>query len=193
VIVSLYRLYDRQGALLYVGISVSALRRLSEHSQDKSWWDEVVSITLVRYPDRRSAEAAELWVIANEVPVHNVTGRSFDPNEAMAPLMVDLSRLAPADFSELRAWASELGVSGWLCLVICGIVFAGDLVWYAGVTMTSHQWRDPIAVQIYLVPGIQGALTTLALRQVLGSRPRRRIAPPVREYLMAAMAERGGS
>lgn len=69
---TLYRLYNGTRKLLYVGISLNAARRLSDHRRGKPWWSQVAHITLEHFPDRPSVEAAEARAIRTEKPRHNV-------------------------------------------------------------------------------------------------------------------------
>jgi hypothetical protein len=68
----LYRHYDRHRALLYVGISLSAVQRLDGHHRDSHWFDEIATITIERFSNREKAEAAEKKAIIEEKPLHNV-------------------------------------------------------------------------------------------------------------------------
>lgn len=69
---TLYRLYARDGSLLYIGIADSATRRFSQHARQKVWWPEVANITLETHPNRQAAENAEREAIRSEHPLHNV-------------------------------------------------------------------------------------------------------------------------
>jgi hypothetical protein len=71
----LYRHFDKSGALLYVGISLSTAQRMGEHRNGSAWWRKVVSITIERFPTREAALAAERKAVQTEHPAHNVTGR----------------------------------------------------------------------------------------------------------------------
>ena len=68
----LYRFYDGSGTLLYVGISLHAAQRASEHRKDKAWWPDVASMTIQHLPTRAAALEAERVAIINERPLHNV-------------------------------------------------------------------------------------------------------------------------
>lgn len=70
---ALYRHFDRQGRLLYVGVSLNAVNRLSQH-RDASWFQEIERITIRWLPTRESALVAEAVAIATERPIHNVAG-----------------------------------------------------------------------------------------------------------------------
>lgn len=68
----LYRLYGEDDELLYIGISLSALGRLSEHLAEKSWAAQVRRTTIETYPTRAAAAAAEVAAIKSEWPTYNV-------------------------------------------------------------------------------------------------------------------------
>jgi len=69
---ALYRLYGRDGALLYVGITDNLSRRFWDHSREKSWWRDVDGKIVWFYDKRAEAEEAETAAIHGEDPVHNV-------------------------------------------------------------------------------------------------------------------------
>jgi len=58
---AVYRLSDSEGALLYVGISVSPERRFEEHAKKKPWWAEVdpAKTVITWYKDRFAAAVVE--------------------------------------------------------------------------------------------------------------------------------------
>jgi predicted GIY-YIG superfamily endonuclease len=68
---TLYRLYDSDGRLLYVGTSVDAQGRWEQHAREKLWWSSVARATVDWHPDRTSAMAAERAAIRSESPLHN--------------------------------------------------------------------------------------------------------------------------
>ena len=69
---ALYRHFDKDGALLYVGISRSAAARLAQHS--KSPWDHLIARVDVESLDtRQAALKAERKAITTEKPIYNVT------------------------------------------------------------------------------------------------------------------------
>lgn len=70
----LYRHFDREGRLLYVGISLSTIARLSSHKNAAPWFDQIATITVEHFPTRRLALIAELRAIRDEQPAHNVKG-----------------------------------------------------------------------------------------------------------------------
>lgn len=77
---TLYRFYDQNERLLYVGISGNPGRRFHEHSKDKGWWAQVARSTMEHHPTREEAAAAEVAAIITERPLHNIVhgGRSLE-------------------------------------------------------------------------------------------------------------------
>jgi len=70
----LYRLYDDNDTLLYVGISYSAIARFVEHRADKAWIADVKHIHIEDLGDitRVQALKIESRVIADERPLRNI-------------------------------------------------------------------------------------------------------------------------
>jgi len=71
---TLYRMYDANDVLLYVGITSRGARRFAEHAADKPWWRHVDRIDLEHHRTREQVENAERIAIASERPLHNVVG-----------------------------------------------------------------------------------------------------------------------
>jgi predicted GIY-YIG superfamily endonuclease len=69
---TLYRMWDEQGQLLYVGITLNLVSRFRDHEVSKAWWGEVATITLAAFQDRESVESAEREAIINENPRYNI-------------------------------------------------------------------------------------------------------------------------
>jgi predicted GIY-YIG superfamily endonuclease len=67
----LYRLWDRWGRLLYVGISGNPIERWRTHAQKKRWWCAVDLITWEAHTKEHLALAAERTAIRSERPAHN--------------------------------------------------------------------------------------------------------------------------
>lgn len=77
---TLYRFYDAADALLYVGITGAPRKRWQTHSGLKSWWPDVVTVTVEHHPDRGSVLEAERLAIITERPRHNVV-HNRHPNQ----------------------------------------------------------------------------------------------------------------
>ena len=69
---ALYRHRDRNGTLLYVGISLSVAQRLAQHASTAHWFAEVTQVDIEWLPTRDAALAAERRAIQTEHPRCNV-------------------------------------------------------------------------------------------------------------------------
>lgn len=67
----LYRHYGADGDLLYVGISINAIARLSRHRTQAKWFALVRTVTIEPFPTREQALEAEARAIREERPSHN--------------------------------------------------------------------------------------------------------------------------
>lgn len=67
----LYRHYDSEGNLLYIGMSLHILARLYQHSTSSNWFENIARIEIQHYPDRASVLKAEKEAIKNEKPRYN--------------------------------------------------------------------------------------------------------------------------
>lgn len=76
---TLYRFFDADDVLLYVGIAGNPGRRFNEHNKDKDWWSQVARSTMEHHPDRHAALEAERLAIIAERPLHNVVHNTGQP------------------------------------------------------------------------------------------------------------------
>ena len=65
---SVYRMFDQDGALLYVGATGSMPRRLQQHAGSRPWWHEVAQITVQHFDTMDEALKVELAAIIAESP-----------------------------------------------------------------------------------------------------------------------------
>jgi predicted GIY-YIG superfamily endonuclease len=72
---ALYRLYDADDELLYVGITWNPKSRWESHATYKSWWHKVARKTVEWHEDRRTAIAAEARITAAEKPRYDDSAR----------------------------------------------------------------------------------------------------------------------
>lgn len=70
----LYRHFDAQGRLLYVGISLSTVARLTQHRNSSDWYSQISRVEIQKFDTRAEAEGAEWEAIQKEKPIHNVIG-----------------------------------------------------------------------------------------------------------------------
>ena len=75
---SVYRLFDADGLLLYVGITRQGHHRLHEHARDKAWWRDVASATFEHLPTRDAALRREAQAIHTEAPLYNIARPSIE-------------------------------------------------------------------------------------------------------------------
>jgi hypothetical protein len=72
---ALYRHYDAQGALLYVGASVNPYGRFSQHKCKSKWAYDVRRIEIEWFSCRSEAQDAEKAAIKSERPKYNLLHR----------------------------------------------------------------------------------------------------------------------
>lgn len=70
----LYRHFNSDGKLLYVGVSISAVERLRQHRQSAAWFFDIATITIEKCDTREDALARELIAIKGEAPLFNKLG-----------------------------------------------------------------------------------------------------------------------
>jgi len=69
---ALYRHYDSTGTLLYVGISLSVINRLSKHNLNSNWFSDIAKIEIDWLDNRKAALFAEGVAINTEHPRFNI-------------------------------------------------------------------------------------------------------------------------
>lgn len=67
----LYRLWDQEGTLLYVGVTVNPFNRPWMHRSQKAWGAEIHRDTLEEFPSKEAALVAEREAIIREKPKYN--------------------------------------------------------------------------------------------------------------------------
>lgn len=73
----LYRHFDKEGVLLYVGISIDPFNRLRQHKHVSRWFDQITKVTIEHYDSREEVAEAELIAIKTENPLYNISGSDF--------------------------------------------------------------------------------------------------------------------
>lgn len=83
---ALYRHWDEEDNLLYVGVSLSAVARLSDHMANSRWAPDIAKVTVEYYGSRPDALAAEQKAIETEAPAYNVIyNRPHQPAQCCGP------------------------------------------------------------------------------------------------------------
>jgi GIY-YIG catalytic domain len=88
-VAQLYRHFDKSGTLLYVGISISAVRRLAQHKTKAAWFPAIALIEVEHFPNRAAAQRAEVAAIIKERPKYNLAHSvvpASPPPEPASPL-----------------------------------------------------------------------------------------------------------
>jgi len=88
----LYRAFDNQNQLLYIGISGKWSERLHAHEKTSEWMEQTETVKIEKFSDRASVEQAEVNAIQAERPIYN---RDF--NSAYESVM--------DHFQKLKFWA----------------------------------------------------------------------------------------
>lgn len=95
----LYRHFDRDGVLLYVGISLNAVSRLSSHVTSSDWCGQIANVSVELHPTRQAALAAEKKAIKSERPafnkIHNGGRRGYVPVESAWPKFIPKQTYRP--------------------------------------------------------------------------------------------------
>jgi hypothetical protein len=78
-VTTLYRFYDEDGALLYVGVTNNTKDRFGHHKAYSDWWDLATTHTLEQFGTRQEALKAEERAILTESPIHNVLRPETNP------------------------------------------------------------------------------------------------------------------
>ncbi len=109
----LYRHFDKDGRLLYVGISYCTPERLAGHRGASDWFDEIVRIEIERYPSRAEAHKAEIEAIKNEKPIHNLwtdarRGSNARRPEVEAQRQVVIAEAAEKNIKINKVWCLAL-------------------------------------------------------------------------------------
>lgn len=158
---ALYRAFGADGELLYVGISNSVLRRITEHGTTKDWWMNVTRTESEWFPTRVEAEEAERVAIQREHPLHNVQHNQTNEKRTMTRQQKQSLPLVGMPLRERQAVA--LGMRDGECHV--GII---DHVAGAFVTITHYHWMLDMFVgdtRAYLVSEIESIVWADSFRE----------------------------
>ena len=97
---AVYRIFDADGRLLYVGVSRSPLYRMAGHARSE-WAREAESIDIDWFSTEHEAREAEASAIQSEQPIWNRTGKIAETARVCAH---------PELVSEIRAFCAEKGI-----------------------------------------------------------------------------------
>jgi predicted GIY-YIG superfamily endonuclease len=114
---TLYRFFDPEGRLLYIGRTNDAASRMNAHRGDKSWWDESGHVALEHFATAPELAAAERRAIIAEKPLHNKVryqgsgAKPLPPSRGLIAICEGCRGLIKGeagaihvDMSEVRVW-----------------------------------------------------------------------------------------
>lgn len=127
---TLYRFYDADGALLYIGVTMDPPVRWKAHADVKEWWATVRNIKMEPFETRTEVLAAERAAIKAERPRYNVIHNGQD------------HPVVERDGEMYRRVRDLLQVGSWVMLETIGD-------WWC-VGYVSHVERSWVHVQPYL-------------------------------------------
>ena len=95
-----YRVYDENRTLLYVGCSINGFERIKQHKHERQfWWKYACTVDILQYPDKTTARGVEAKAIAEEHPIWNIAkehsaltrlrGTTPEPIDAMTNLPIN--------------------------------------------------------------------------------------------------------
>lgn len=102
---TLYRYYDREGRLLYVGITGSGSSRMAAHASTSRWWRYVRTARFEHFRTREAALLAETMAIQTERPKFNKAQRVLAPR----PASEALARISALPAGQYFVGDGELG------------------------------------------------------------------------------------
>jgi predicted GIY-YIG superfamily endonuclease len=112
MLIALYRHFNSDGKLLYVGISTTPLRRIQQHKSLSAWFRDVVRIELQWYSNRKAAEDAERTAITTENPQFNVANAHPRPRaNQICAVVIERSNAAISKHGGVRMAARVLKIN----------------------------------------------------------------------------------
>jgi hypothetical protein len=201
----LYRHFDANDRLLYVGRTNSPPRRLREHLKAEHWWADVTSTTYQEFDSLETLKSAERAAIRYEKPKWNIQGavtatrvRTTEPSDW---LDIDVSALTPYkrgefEFDLLDMHDQQLTLQALSAAIqhqaeeseIPASMFRYDLAWHAHEVWSRLCGEPPGMPAEQWVPRLHKALTSFADLYLL-TYPTRQ-APQVRvaKFIEAVLA-----
>jgi hypothetical protein len=114
----LYRHFDAEGRLLYVGISLSAIHRLAQHKKTAEWHKNIAKVTVETFETREAALLAETIAIQKENPIYNKQKTSYADKRFQRIQYSDSIEVTSGKVMFFRWWHP--------IDVICDCVYGGD-------------------------------------------------------------------
>lgn len=96
----LYRHFDKDGVLLYIGRSLSALNRLISHRSGARWYRDIAHVRIEKIPADQ-IKAAEKLAIETEQPLFNIQ-YSLEKKEARRAAASGRSKIVPQNVTQRK-------------------------------------------------------------------------------------------
>jgi hypothetical protein len=87
-----YRFYDADDRLLYVGSTSRLPMRMVSHQKNSAWWPQAARVAWCLYPTLSWARHAESCAIAFELPRYNIVGQLGEATRNDPQMMAQLRR-----------------------------------------------------------------------------------------------------
>lgn len=103
---AVYRHYDADGALLYVGLSRNPLKRWGQHKALALWFYDISRIEIQWFDSREDASDAEIRAVKSERPIFNTVYNTANPQRKK------VETPPPPDTDECPPWLPDGVVVG---------------------------------------------------------------------------------
>lgn len=140
---AVYRLFDRTGSLLYVGITCNIASRFHSHAGDKQWWSKVAHHVIEWHGNRANAAEREAQLIVDEAPMHN---RALNPYRHSGSVGVPTRRPRTVRGSSLLTIPEVAKIAQVSLGVVLGWIEEGDLL------VTRVPVRHSVATEMRISP-----------------------------------------
>lgn len=137
---AVYRFFDADGGLIYVGITGQLMTRWRWHEKHADWWPEQARVEVIWHESRATAEAEETSAIRTEGPARNVQKRGKTPIRSF--------RVATERWAEFGAVAAAMGMTRTKVVLQFFTWFGGE----AGAKVPARPTADQLAAAKARVP-----------------------------------------
>jgi hypothetical protein len=130
---ALYRHFDGEGRLLYVGISLSPTYRLSQHRVSSSWFVRISRISVEWFHNRDTALEAERRAIKAEKPEYNIVHKVNAKQQRLAELAEESCAeltMKVTRFDASHGFKGAAHLAGIRPAKMAAALFHGDLPYY---------------------------------------------------------------
>jgi hypothetical protein len=100
---AVYRFFDAENQLLYLGITHDLEKRWGAHERSQPWWLDVVRRQVAWYDTRKEAEHVEVAATATERPRYDRSGKRTDGREWEDRLALEIDRAVRAVSEDIEA------------------------------------------------------------------------------------------